>query len=98
MRCAVCLCRVQGTVDVINRYPEQESKRKLLGNTVAESFFKTMKTDMVYHEVFKTRKQASLAIFEYIEVWYNRKRSHSTLLFLTPLEFENTLTNNEKAA
>ena len=67
-------------------------------NAVAESFFKTMKTEMVYHVVFKTRKQAGLAIFEYIEIWYNRKRSHSTLGFLTPLEFENTLINNGKAA
>ena len=66
-------------------------------NAVAESFFKTMKTEMVYHNKFKTRKQASMAIFEYIEIWYNRKRSHSTLGYLSPMGFENTLTNNEKA-
>ncbi|MFD2285905.1 IS3 family transposase [Pedobacter petrophilus] len=67
-------------------------------NAVAESFFKTMKTEMVYHKKFKTREQASIAIFEYIEIWYNRKRSHSTLGYLSPIEFENTLINNEKAA
>lgn len=67
-------------------------------NAVAESFFKTMKTEMVYHKVFKTKKCAELAIFEYIEIWYNRKRRHSTLGFLTPLEFENISINNKKAA
>ena len=67
-------------------------------NAVAESFFKTIKTEMVYHQVFETRQQASIAIFEYIEIWYNRKRRHSTLGFLTPLEFEKTLINNEKLA
>ncbi|MET3115712.1 transposase InsO family protein [Pedobacter sp. CG_S7] len=58
----------------------------------------TMKTEMVYQEIFKTRKQASLAIFGHIQVWYNRKRSHSTLGFLTPLEFEKALINKKKAA
>jgi len=67
-------------------------------NAVAESFFKTMKTEMVYHQVFRTRREASLAVFEYIEVWYNRKRCHSTLGFLTPLEFENASIKSGNAA
>ena len=67
-------------------------------NAVAESFFKTMKTEMVYHRVFKTKKCTELAVFEYIEIWYNRKRRHSTLGFLTPVEFENISINNKKAA
>ena len=67
-------------------------------NAVAESFFKTMKTEMVYHTKFKTRREASMAIFEYIEIWYNRKRSHSTLGFLSPVEFENELINKEEMA
>ena len=67
-------------------------------NAVAESFFKTMKTEMVYHEDFKTRDQAKLGIFEYIEVWYNRKRRHSTLGYLTPREFEELLTGTKTAA
>ena len=67
-------------------------------NAVAESFFKTMKTEMVYHENFQTKTQAKLGIFEYIEVWYNRKRRHSTLGYLTPKEFEKILISNEKAA
>lgn len=67
-------------------------------NAVAESFFKTMKTEMVYHENFQTRAQAKLAIFEYIEVWYNRKRRHSALGYLTPQEFEDAAENSKNAA
>lgn len=60
-------------------------------NAPAESFFKTFKTEMVYHRKFKSKKEAKLAVFEYIEVWYNRKRRHSSLGFLTPDEFCNRL-------
>lgn len=67
-------------------------------NAVAESFFKTMKTEMVYQRTFKTKEQAYLAIFEYIEVWYNRKRIHSSLGYLTPLEVEKTIMNRKRAA
>jgi len=67
-------------------------------NAVAESFFKTMKTEMVYQRTFKTKEQAYLAIFEYIEVWYNRKRIHSSLGYLTPLEVEKTIINRKRAA
>jgi transposase InsO family protein len=46
-------------------------------NAVAESFFKTLKCEMVNHVHFETRHQAKLATFEYIEGWYNRRRKHS---------------------
>lgn len=52
-------------------------------NAVAESFFNTLKTEMVYHHRFATRQEARLAIFEYIEVFYNRERRHSALGYLT---------------
>jgi transposase InsO family protein len=57
-------------------------------NAVAESFFKTLKTEMVYQQTFRTREQARLAVFEYIEVWYNQKRRHSALGYLTPCQKE----------
>ena len=57
-------------------------------NAVAESFFKSLKTELVYHQEYNTRKQAELAIFEYIETWYNRNRRHSALGGLTIVEFE----------
>jgi len=58
-------------------------------NAVSESFFKSLKSERVYNNSYSTRKLAELDIFEYIEVWYNRKRRHSTLGYLTPLEIEN---------
>lgn len=57
-------------------------------NAVAESFFKTLKTELVYHQDYETRKQAELAVFDYIETWYNRQRRHSALGGMTILEFE----------
>lgn len=57
-------------------------------NVVAESFFKSLKSELIYHEQFKTIKQAELSVFEYIEIWYNRKRLHSTLKYKTPEEIE----------
>lgn len=57
-------------------------------NAVAESFFKTLKTELIYHQEYKTRNEAEIAVFEYIEVWYNRKRLHSSLGYLTPVEYE----------
>ena len=57
-------------------------------NAVVESFFSTLKREMVSHEHFETRKEARLAVFEWIEVWYNRKRRHSALGYLSPEAFE----------
>jgi transposase InsO family protein len=48
-------------------------------NAVAESFFKTLKVECVYQNKYRTRKQAALSIFEYIETWYNTGRIHTTL-------------------
>lgn len=60
-------------------------------NAVAESFFHTLKTELVYSENYVTREQAKLSLFEYIEVFYNRFRRHSTLNYKSPVAFE---TNN----
>jgi len=56
-------------------------------NGVAESFFHTLKTELVYHENYKTRFAARRSIFEYIEVFYNRVRKHSALGYFSPEEF-----------
>ena len=56
-------------------------------NAVVESFFATLKTECVTHQ-FATRAQARTAIFEFIEVWYNRQRLHSSLGYLNPEGFE----------
>jgi putative transposase len=57
-------------------------------NAVAESFFHTIKTELVYLEKYATRKQAKESIFHYIEVYYNRIRRHSALGFVAPEVFE----------
>ena len=57
-------------------------------NSVAESFFKILKVELVYDDDLKTIEQAKIAIFEYIEIWYNRKRLHSYLWYKTPYEVE----------
>ena len=81
--------------------PVQQSmsrKGNCWDNAVAESFFKTMKTEMIYHHRFATRQQARLAIFEYIESFYNRKRRHSALGYLTPCQYESLFQEKAMAA
>lgn len=62
-------------------------------NAVAESFFKTLKCELVYHRRFANREIARLEIFRYIETYYNSQRSHSALGYLTPNEMEKLLIN-----
>ena len=57
-------------------------------NAVKESIFHTLKTEPCDHEHYKTRAQAKASIFEFIEVFYNRQRLHSTLGYRSPTEFE----------
>jgi transposase InsO family protein len=63
-------------------------KGKCLDNAVAESFFGSLKNELVFHEDYKSRVQARQSIFEYIEVFYNRQRRHAFLNYMTPFEFE----------
>jgi len=57
-------------------------------NAPTESFFASLKKEMVYRTRFETRAQARAAIFEWIEVWYNRKRRHSAIGYISPDAFE----------
>jgi transposase InsO family protein len=57
-------------------------------NAVQESWYHSLKTELVFHERFKTRAEAISKIFEYIEVFYNRERLHSTLGYKSPAMFE----------
>jgi transposase InsO family protein len=58
-------------------------------NAHCESFFHSLKTELVYRTNFKTRKEATQAIFEWIETWYNRQRLHSALEYMSPQDYEN---------
>ena len=64
-------------------------------NAVAESFFHTLKIELIYMEDFDTHEQAQTAVFEYIEVFYNRQRCHSANGYLAPLAYEQALKTNE---
>lgn len=57
-------------------------------NAITESFFHTLKTELVKHNKYKSRMDARISLFEYIEIFYNRKRLHSSLGYLSPLEYE----------
>jgi transposase InsO family protein len=57
-------------------------------NAPVESFFASLKRELVHHEHYTTREQAKASIFEYVEVFYNRVRLHSSLDFLSPEAFE----------
>ena len=67
-------------------------------NAVMESFFATLKQERVYHHHYQSHQQARQDIFEYMEVWYNRKRMHSTLGYLSPEEFEHNIRQYSMAA
>jgi len=57
-------------------------------NAVAESFFASLKLELVYQVPWRTRAEVRTAIFEYLELFYNRRRRHSSLGYLSPVEFE----------
>jgi transposase InsO family protein len=61
-------------------------------NAVAESFFATVKTELIHRHTWPTRRAATSAIFDYIEGWYNTRRRHSTLGYLSPAQYESTIT------
>jgi transposase InsO family protein len=75
--------------------PSMSRKGNCWDNAVAESFFHTLKTELVYREDFKTHEYAQTAVFEYIEVFYNRQRCHSANGYRAPLAYEQALKTSE---
>jgi putative transposase len=70
--------------------PSMSRKGNCWDNAVAESFFHTLKTECIYLETFDTREQAQDVIFDYMEVFYNRRRRHSANGNLAPIVYEET--------
>lgn len=68
--------------------PSMSRKGNCYDNAFVESFFKTLKSELIYRRDFESEAELRNAIFEYIETWYNRKRIHSSLGYLSPLEYE----------
>jgi hypothetical protein len=81
----------RGTMKLVGRYPIRQSmsrKGDCWDNAPMESFFHTLKTELVMHCDYQTRDQARASLFDYMEVFYNRQRRHSTLDYQAPLAFE----------
>jgi len=68
--------------------PSMSRKGDCLDNAVSESFFASTKKGLVYREEFSTRALGSEALFDYIEIFYNRKRLHSTNGYFSPVDYE----------
>jgi putative transposase len=71
--------------------PSMSRRANCYDNAVAESFFATLRWELLNRHHWQTHAAARSAIFEYIEVWYNRQRRHSALGYLSPLQFEQQL-------
>jgi len=75
-----------------NGFRQSMSRRgNCYDNAITESFFHTLKTELVNRTKYKTREEARRSIFEYIEIFYNRKRLHSAIGYCSPVEYENLL-------
>lgn len=77
--------------DALNYYGIIQSmsrKGNCYDNAPAESFFSSLKREFTNHQYFKSLEQARLALFEYIEIFYNRKRLHSAIQYKTPVQYE----------
>ena len=71
--------------------------RQCWDNAVAESFFASLKLECIYRQSWATRAHARRAVFDYIEVFFNRRRLHSALNYLSPATYENKLRNRNAA-
>jgi len=78
--------------------PSMSRKGNCWDNAVAESFWATVKRELVNTREWATRAELEMALFDYIEVFYNRKRLHSTLDYLTPEEYDNKYWKSSKSA
>lgn len=78
----------QGLLNLHGMTVSMSGKGDCWDNATMESFWGTLKTELVHHENYATRAEAQSSIFEYIEVFYNRTRLHSTLGYLSPEQFE----------
>jgi len=76
------MLREHGMVQSMSR------KGNCLDNAVAESFFSNLKNELVHHVMYEDRDQAHSAIFDYMELFYNRQRLHKSLGYISPVSFE----------
>jgi transposase InsO family protein len=78
----------RAALDALGATKSMSRKGDCWDNSVAESFFATIKGEMIDHEEYETRAQATAAIADYIDGFYNVTRMHSTIAYMSPIEFE----------
>ncbi len=86
--CQYASCAVRAVLSEHGLQASMSRKGNGYDNAVAERFFPTLKVELVHDRRFATRAEAKAAVFDYIEVFYNRTRVHSTLDYKSPVEFE----------
>ena len=91
-----CSRAYQRLIQAYKLHASMSGKGNCYDNAACESFFHTLKVEWVYQQTFSSIEQARTAIFWFIEAYYNRKRKHSTLGYLSPVNFE--LANIQSAA
>lgn len=77
--------------------PSMSRRGNCYDNAVSESVFATLKKELVYRQTYRTHEEAKASLFEYIEVFYNRERLHSTIGYVSPVEYEETWSEQHKA-
>jgi transposase InsO family protein len=80
--------RLRNTLAYYGFIQSMSGKGNCYDNAITESFFSTLKKELVYLTKFETKEQAATEIFEFIEIFYNRQRLHSALGYVSPLEFK----------
>lgn len=80
--------RLRNTLAHYGFLQSMSGKGNCYDNAITESFFSTLKKELVYLTNFETKEQAITEVFQFIEIFYNRKRLHSALDYLSPVEFE----------
>jgi transposase InsO family protein len=88
---------VRGILKDSQMVQSMSRKGNCYDNAVMESFFHTLKTELIRFENFQTREEAKMKIFDYIEIYYNRQRIHSSIDYFTPVEYENNLISRKVA-
>jgi transposase InsO family protein len=88
--------------DILKAYPlvlqSMSRKANCWDNAVAESFFRTLKSELIHPMKEKLMEVAKIEVFEFIEIWYNRKRIHASLGYMTPDEYGIQLNQHRNAA
>ncbi len=87
--------------DLLDAYEIRQSfsrPRQCWDNAVAEAWFSTLKMELIDRRSWPTRAQARRAVFEFVEVFYNRQRLHSSLGYLSPAEYEARKIHQQEAA